>query len=96
MRELRAGVRRHLETQAGERYQSALAHYGTGSAATPDPHERPLGDFLAPDRPGRMADLVNAVTRDLRQDVAPWSVERILGMVALMVQQGRARDSDLS
>lgn len=67
-----------------------IAHFGTGAVSTPGPHERALGDLLSPIRPGRCVDLINVVTRDLRQDVAGWDMDRILGMVALMSEEGNS------
>lgn len=98
MGETRAGLRRYGDTDRGGHYQTTLAHYGTGPSDVPPPHERTFGDLISPARPGRAVDLVNAVTRDIRSDAAGWGIDRILGMVALMAEEGngtqerRARD----
>jgi len=58
-----------------------LAHLGEGDYEPPAAHERTLGDLLDPTRPGRPTDMVNAVSREMRTDVADWRLDRVLSML---------------
>jgi hypothetical protein len=59
-----------------------------GTHPDPKPHERPLGDHVAPDRTGSATQIVNAVSRDMSADVGDWRWPRVVGMAA-MIQQER-------
>lgn len=78
-----------MGTDRGENYQQLLAHHGEGSHEDPGIYERRLGDLLDPSRPGRMVDVVNAVTRETGIDATEWGVERLLGMVMQVEQEPR-------
>lgn len=42
-------------------------------------------------KPGSMTGLVNAVTRDVGEDVAEWRVDRLMGMAAQIQAAGEQR-----
>jgi len=44
-----------------------------------------------PTRPARVVDVVNAVSRELGNDVADWRIDRLLGMVATIEREARER-----
>jgi len=96
LRETRAGLRRYAGTPYGDRYQSVVAHAGTGDHTSPQTAARTLGDLTDPYRAERFTDAVNAVTRDVSMDVSEWSVVRILSAVELLQAEQERRESELS
>lgn len=91
-REIRAGQRRYVGTDRGERYATAIAFHGEGEYADPRTHERTLGDLLHPARPGRIVSVVNAAAREVATDPAAWSVHRLLDLYATLEAEARARE----
>lgn len=64
---------------------------GEGEAREPPTHERTLGDLVDPTRPETMRDVVNACSRDMRDDVAHWATERLLALVGMIDAENTER-----
>jgi hypothetical protein len=94
LRECRAGLRRYTGADHAEHYQRILAFDGEGSWEEPDTYERTLGDLIDPTRPGRMQDVVNAVSRDVGTDTAEWGVARLLSALVPIRQEAEQRQAD--
>ena len=64
-----------------------LAWAAQEAPRTPRTAERTLGDLLHPSRPGRPTHVVNAVSREVSADVAPWRWERVLSFYAALERE---------
>jgi len=62
---------------------------GSDAYADPSVAERTLGDYLHPRRPGSVTILVNAVSREIGADAAPWSFYRLVTFVAGLERERR-------
>lgn len=60
--------------------------------ADPRPDERTVGDLVAPERPLRAVDAVNAASKHLGTDAAEWSVVRILSLLSQVEREARERE----
>lgn len=70
-----------------EQYQRIIAFDGEGDADPPEPHARPLGDYLHPYRPGRPTTVLNAVSRAVSDDCAGWAWERLVTMAGQLKRE---------
>lgn len=93
LREARAGIRRWPETDIGEQYSRVVAHVGEGVYEPPGVAGRTLGDMVDPTRPGRVTDLVNAVSRELGSDAKGWRYDRLVSMGAQLEREAQERDA---
>jgi hypothetical protein len=61
--------------------------------ADPLPHERTIGDLVAPERPVRAVDMVNAASKYLGTDAADWTVVRLLSLLTQAEREGRQAET---
>lgn len=85
---MRAGLRWYVGTDPGNNYRAILAHGTEHAPEDPGVYRRSVGDYLDPTRPGRVIDLVNAVTLETGIDAERWRWDRIVSMVAGLEQRG--------
>lgn len=85
------GLRRYSGTELGDQYRRVLAFGADENPGDPRTYERTLGDLLDPLRPGRVVDIVNAVTRETGVDAEGWRIDRLLSMVAGLEADAAAR-----
>lgn len=64
-----------------------MAHYGEGTYSMDSVIDRTLGDLLHPARVGNPTAVINAVARELGQDVADWRFERLVQFYAGLEQR---------
>lgn len=90
--ELRRGHRRYAGTARGDQYQRVLVWQMDTDAADPRPHERTVGDLVAPERTGQVVDAVNVASKHLGTDAADWSIVRLLAFLSQVDREARAED----
>jgi hypothetical protein len=87
-------LRRYAGSDRADHYQRILAHDGEGSWDEPATYERTLADLIDPTRPGRMQDVVNAVSRDVGTDTAEWGAARLLSALVPIQREAEQRQAD--
>ena len=74
-------MRQFEGTELGDEYRRQLAFRADGDISDVSAYQRTLGDLLDPARPGRIVDVVNAVTRHSGIDAGEWPINRVWSML---------------